>query len=122
MSLEITEGQLLVGNGAAPPKSCPIFPEFSFAWIANELREQPIRERPHNVYEYDDATEQALLEIEDDTVDQLQGNGVDWTLRYALDALLDAHRIAVMPGESFGRSAAGHIRVAVSPGSAPTGP
>ncbi|MBT8058214.1 MAG: formate C-acetyltransferase/glycerol dehydratase family glycyl radical enzyme [Gammaproteobacteria bacterium] len=65
VSLEITEDQLLVGNGAAPPKSCPIFPEFSFGWIANELREQPIRERPHNVYEYDDTTEQALLSIED---------------------------------------------------------
>jgi arginine:pyruvate transaminase len=30
------------------------------------------------------------------------------------ESLLDAHRIAVMPGESFGRSAAGHIRVALT--------
>ncbi|ETX30702.1 pyridoxal phosphate-dependent aminotransferase [Roseivivax isoporae] len=29
-------------------------------------------------------------------------------------ALLDAHRIAVMPGESFGPSAAGHVRVALT--------
>ena len=29
-------------------------------------------------------------------------------------ALLDAHNIAVMPGESFGTSAAGHIRVAMT--------
>lgn len=29
-------------------------------------------------------------------------------------ALLDAHHIAVMPGESFGRAAAGHIRVAMT--------
>ena len=28
--------------------------------------------------------------------------------------LLDDHRIAVMPGESFGKSAAGHIRVALT--------
>lgn len=28
--------------------------------------------------------------------------------------LLEAHRIAVMPGESFGKSAAGHIRVAMT--------
>lgn len=28
--------------------------------------------------------------------------------------LLDTHRIAVMPGESFGRAAAGHIRVAMT--------
>ncbi|MBS0124235.1 pyridoxal phosphate-dependent aminotransferase [Thetidibacter halocola] len=30
------------------------------------------------------------------------------------ERLLDQHRIAVMPGESFGRSAAGHIRVALT--------
>ncbi|MBN7785244.1 pyridoxal phosphate-dependent aminotransferase [Ponticoccus gilvus] len=30
------------------------------------------------------------------------------------EALLDARRIAVMPGESFGQSAAGHIRVALT--------
>lgn len=65
VSLEITHDQLLVGNGAAPPKSCPIFPEFSFDWIANELASQPIRERPHNVYDYNDDTEQALLGIAD---------------------------------------------------------
>ena len=29
-------------------------------------------------------------------------------------ALLDAHAIAVMPGESFGAAAAGHIRVAMT--------
>ena len=29
-------------------------------------------------------------------------------------ALLDAHKIAVMPGESFGQAAAGHIRVAMT--------
>ena len=30
------------------------------------------------------------------------------------EALLDTHRIAVMPGESFGRAAAGHVRVAMT--------
>ena len=30
------------------------------------------------------------------------------------NALLDRHRIAVMPGESFGRAAAGHVRVAMT--------
>ncbi|SDC11060.1 Aminotransferase class I and II [Ruegeria marina] len=32
------------------------------------------------------------------------------------NALLDAHHIAVMPGESFGRAASGHIRVAMTIG------
>lgn len=30
------------------------------------------------------------------------------------NALLDAHKIAVMPGESFGQAAAGHLRVAMT--------
>ncbi|MCG6901536.1 MAG: aminotransferase class I/II-fold pyridoxal phosphate-dependent enzyme, partial [Rhodobacter sp.] len=30
------------------------------------------------------------------------------------NALLDAEKIAVMPGESFGRAAAGHLRVAMT--------
>lgn len=30
------------------------------------------------------------------------------------NALLDEHHIAVMPGESFGQAAAGHIRVAMT--------
>jgi arginine:pyruvate transaminase len=30
------------------------------------------------------------------------------------DALLDAHHIAVMPGESFGSAAAGHLRLALT--------
>lgn len=32
--------------------------------------------------------------------------------------LLDAHHVAVMPGESFGRAAAGHVRVALTVGDA----
>ncbi len=32
------------------------------------------------------------------------------------DRLLDAHHIAVMPGESFGQAAAGHVRVAMTVG------
>ena len=30
------------------------------------------------------------------------------------DRLLDTHHIAVMPGESFGQAAAGHVRVAMT--------
>ncbi len=36
-------------------------------------------------------------------------SGQDFALR-----LLDAERIAVMPGESFGQAAAGHVRVALT--------
>ena len=36
-------------------------------------------------------------------------SGTEFALR-----LLEAHHIAVMPGESFGQAAAGHVRVALT--------
>lgn len=36
------------------------------------------------------------------------------TGRAFAEGLLDTHRIAVMPGESFGKSAAGHLRIALT--------
>ena len=65
VTLGIVDGQLLVGDAAAPPKACPIFPEFSFGWIIRELKEFPIRQRPNNRYDYDDRTEAALLALAD---------------------------------------------------------
>ena len=91
VSLEITQDQLLLGNGAAPPKSCPIFPEFSFDWIASELRDQPIRERPHNIYDYNDETEQALLGIAD-----------YWKGRTLSDAMLGRMSPDEMKGDFMG--------------------
>jgi hypothetical protein len=65
VTLGIVDGQLLVGDAAAPPKACPIFPEFSFSWITKELKEFPIRDRPNNRYDYDDQTEATLLGLAD---------------------------------------------------------
>jgi pyruvate formate-lyase/glycerol dehydratase family glycyl radical enzyme len=64
VTLHIVEGQLLVGDSGAPPKSCPIYPEFSYEWLINELTGTgvpEIRERPDNIYIYDDETRDALL-------------------------------------------------------------
>jgi len=65
VTLHIVDDQLLVGDSAAPPKSCPIYPEFSYQWIINELNELPMRERPHNRYDYSDETESTLLGLAD---------------------------------------------------------
>ncbi|MBN8463912.1 MAG: hypothetical protein J0M01_14050 [Dechloromonas sp.] len=68
VSLQIAEGQLLAGDSAAPPKSCPIYPEFSYGWIVNELQGNGvpvIRERPNNRYTYDDKVRDELLGIAD---------------------------------------------------------
>ena len=65
VTLHIVDGQLLVGDSAAPPKACPIYPELSYSWIVQELNQLPMRERPHNRYDYTDDTAQALLGIAD---------------------------------------------------------
>ncbi|MCK5915791.1 MAG: formate C-acetyltransferase/glycerol dehydratase family glycyl radical enzyme, partial [Deltaproteobacteria bacterium] len=66
VKLHIVDDQLMVGDSAAPPKSCPIYPEFSFDWIVNELSQDPIiRERPHNRYDYNDKVRDDLLGMAD---------------------------------------------------------
>ncbi len=68
VDLQIAEGQLLVGDSAAAPKSCPIYPEMSYEWIVNELTGNgvpEIRERPNNRYTYDDKVRDDLLGIAD---------------------------------------------------------
>ncbi len=68
LNIQITEDQLLVGDMGAPPKSCAIYPEFSYDWIVNELTGNGVpvlRERPNNVYDYDDKTRDELLGIAD---------------------------------------------------------
>jgi len=68
VTLHIVDGQLLVGDSAAPPKSCPIYPEFSYQWIVKELTGDGvpiIRERPNNRYSYDDRVRDDLLGIAD---------------------------------------------------------
>ncbi len=68
LTLQITDGQLLVGDCGAPPKSCAIFPEMSYEWIVNELTGNGVpelRERPNNRYTYDDKVRDDLLGIAD---------------------------------------------------------
>ena len=91
VTLQITDGQLLMGDSAAPPKSCPIYPEFSYEWIVKEIKEFPVRERPHNRYDYSDETEQALLGIAD-----------YWRGRTLSDAMLSRMSPEEMKGDFMG--------------------
>ena len=91
VTLHIVEDQLLVGDSAAPPKSCPIYPEFSYSWIVQELNELPMRERPHNRYDYTDATASALLGIAD-----------YWRGRTLSDAMLSRMSPEEMKGDFMG--------------------
>ena len=45
VSIRIHRDELIVGEMAAPIKSAPIFPEFSFDWVVDEMKNHPM-ERP----------------------------------------------------------------------------
>lgn len=47
MSIYIGDGELIVGNQASKPRSAPIFPEFSYDWIEEELQTLNTRQADH---------------------------------------------------------------------------
>jgi (2S)-3-sulfopropanediol dehydratase len=94
VSLQITGDQLLVGDWAAPPKACPIYPEFSYSWVVNELEGNGvpvIRERPNNRYTYDDRVH-----------DDLMGIAEYWQGKTLSDAMLGRMSPDEMKGDFMG--------------------
>ena len=54
---------LILGDMAAPPRCAPIYPEFSFDWIIDELDNAPFNKRPGDRFEYTKETEQVIKSI-----------------------------------------------------------
>ena len=50
VSIRIHKDELIVGEMAAPMKSAPIFPEFSFDWVIDEMHHQRWEDRLHDKY------------------------------------------------------------------------
>ena len=50
VTLYIYEDDLLVGEIAAPAKASPLYPEFSTAWIRDEILHHPFEEREHDQF------------------------------------------------------------------------
>ncbi len=65
VDIEIYPYELLVGEIAAPMKSSPIFPEYSYNWIPEEINNAPWEERMDNKYYATDEVKQDLLDIAD---------------------------------------------------------
>ena len=65
VDISITADELIVGEMAAPKKSAAIFPEHSFAWIMDEIRNHPLHKRLHDVYYVNRKTIRKLKGIED---------------------------------------------------------
>lgn len=50
VDINIWEGELIVGELAAPPNSAPIYPEFSIDWLVEEFKERPMENRTNDRY------------------------------------------------------------------------
>lgn len=48
--LVVYEDELIVGEIAAPAKEAPLFPEYSAAWIIDEIKNHPFEERPNDQF------------------------------------------------------------------------
>lgn len=50
VDIQINEDEILVAGNGAPMKSNPVFPEFSYAWVADEVKNFPFHEREYCPY------------------------------------------------------------------------
>jgi len=65
VTIRIYEDELIVGEMGAPDKAAPVFPEFSYSWITNELRDFPFEEREATRQYVSEETKNKLLEMEE---------------------------------------------------------
>lgn len=65
VDIHIYEDELIVGEIAAPANAAPVYPEFSFDWVCDEIRNHPMDQRTHDKYVIDDKVKEQLLSIED---------------------------------------------------------
>ncbi|UCF61644.1 MAG: hypothetical protein JSV37_02875, partial [Anaerolineaceae bacterium] len=61
MSIYIEDDQLIVGNQASMGRAAPIFPEYSFDWVIEEV--DTFNKRPGDVFTINEATKQSLRDI-----------------------------------------------------------
>lgn len=80
--IEIYPDELIVGQAGGPFKAAPIFPEFSYKWIIDEMDNAPFDKREHDEYYMDDKTAGDLRSIADfwdgKTVSEEIENNLDW--------------------------------------------
>lgn len=65
VSIKIYPDELIVGEMGAPARSSPIFPEFSYNWIIDEMQNYPFEERSNDVTTMSEETKKKLFELEE---------------------------------------------------------
>lgn len=63
INIAIYDDELIVGNGCAPFKAAPIYPEFSYKWIIDEMENSPFDKREHDEYYMTDKVAEELKSI-----------------------------------------------------------
>lgn len=63
VEIDLYEDELLAGELAAPAKAAPIYPEFSAAWIIDELKNHPFDQRAHDKFYITEEDKEELLEL-----------------------------------------------------------
>lgn len=63
MTINVSEGEIIVGNQARWPKASPIYPEYSYEWLIEELNGNPyyFDKRPGDKFYYDEKTKEDIL-------------------------------------------------------------
>ncbi|MDR0915743.1 MAG: formate C-acetyltransferase/glycerol dehydratase family glycyl radical enzyme [Oscillospiraceae bacterium] len=106
--IAIHEDELLVGELAAPPNSAPVYPEFAFDWLCDELNNKPLDERLNDRYVISEDTQRELLALRD----FWHGNTLsDRTVaKYTEDERLGGHLgAAVLLEDLFIYAGVGHV-------------
>jgi len=64
VTIRILSDELIVGEMAAPMKAAPIFPEHSYAWVIDEMKNHPWEKRLHDNYYITKESRKKLFGIE----------------------------------------------------------
>lgn len=65
VDIHIYDDELIVGEIAAPANAAPVYPEFSYDWVCDEIRNHPMDQRDHDKYFMTEETKAQLLNIEE---------------------------------------------------------
>ncbi|HNX29635.1 MAG TPA: formate C-acetyltransferase/glycerol dehydratase family glycyl radical enzyme [Syntrophomonadaceae bacterium] len=65
VKIAIYPDEMIVGEIAAPYKSAPIYPEFSYNWIIDEMKNFPWKDREFDIYQVSEESEKRLLDLHD---------------------------------------------------------
>lgn len=65
VDISIVEDEIIVGEMAAPMKSAAIFPEHSYSWIMDEIKNHPLDKRLHDEYFIDKKSIKKLKNIQE---------------------------------------------------------